>query len=544
MTDPTLISDDVINRSTVDDKSAADQGDAMKRYTARALPGPGSDTVQAGRAGTQGILLAMCTCLVLVVASVSALNLAMPELAVDLSASTTSLTWIADAYTVALAALVLPIGALGDKFGRRNVLLAGTLVFAVGSAAAAFADSTTMLIVWRVVMGVGAAMIMPGTLSTITSAFPAAQRDRGVAIWSGFAAAGAILGLLAAGLLLEVWSWRSIFVASAAVALLGGVLAMVLAPNTRDEEGRPLDHAGAYTSAVAIGALVFGIIEGSEAGWTSGRVIGSFVVAAAALTLYAVLGLRNQHALLDPRLFGIRGFRAGAVTILVQFMAVFGFFFVGLQYLQLMLGYSPLKSAVALIPIALIVMPVSALTPRLTDRLGIKAVMSVGLLLLAGGLFALSFLDVDSGYLPFLGGLIVAGLGIGLTSAVGTSVIVGSLRADQQGVASAMNDATREVGAAIGIAVMGSVFAGHYKSSLPTLDQLPPDAAHSVESSTAAGLQVAEHLGGGGGEALAAAVRAAFIDGLSASLIVVAIVVAVAALGALLCAPRTQTTPQ
>ncbi|WP_245663819.1 MFS transporter [Nocardia arthritidis] len=324
--------------------------------TMASAPG-GPSPVLARRAGTNGILTAMCTCLVLVVASVSALNLAMPELAVDLSASTTSLTWIADAYTVALATLVLPIGALGDKFGRRDVLIGGTMVFAIGSAAAAFADSTTTLIAWRAVMGIGAAVIMPGTLSTITAAFPAERRNHGVAIWSGFAAAGAILGMLAAGLLLEVWSWRSIFVASAIMAVVGGLLALLLAPNTRDEEGHPLDHLGAYTSAVAIGALVYGIIEGSEAGWTSARVVGSFAVSAAALALYAVLGFRNKHALLDPRLFGIPGFRAGAVTVLVQFLAIFGFFFVGLQYLQLILGYSALKSAIALVPIAVVVMP-------------------------------------------------------------------------------------------------------------------------------------------------------------------------------------------
>lgn len=502
-----------------------------------------ASTAPEDRAGagtkTWGVLVSMCSCLVLVVASVSALNLAMPELAVDLSASTTSLTWIADGYTVALAALVLPIGALGDRFGRRDVLIAGTLVFAAGSAAAALADSTSTLVIWRVVMGVGAAMIMPGTLSTITSAFPPAQRDRGVAIWSGFAAAGAIIGLLAAGVLLEIWSWRSIFVAGSIMAVLGGALAFALAPNTREQMRHPLDHAGAYTSAVAIGALVYGIIEGSEAGWTSARMIASFAVSGAALALYAVLGLRNHHPLLDPRLFGLPGFRAGAVTILVQFMAVFGFFFVGLQYLQLILGYSALKSAVALVPIALVVMPTSTFTPKLVERVGIKAVMSGGLLLLAGGLFTLSFLDEDSGYPPFLAGLIIAGLGIGVTSAVGTAVIVGSLRTDQQGVASAMNDTTREVGAAVGIALMGSVYASHYESSLPTLNQLPPQTAHAVESSAAAGLHVAHQLGPQGQE-LTAAVISAFLDGLSASLIVVAAIVAFAAVGALFDAPHRQ----
>ncbi|MFI8975214.1 MFS transporter [Nocardia asteroides] len=507
------------------------------------LPSPGvAGTTATGRAGTAGVLVAMCTCLVLVVASVSALNLAMPDLAIDLSASTTSLTWIADAYTVVLAALVLPIGALGDRFGRRNILIAGTAVFAVGSLAAAMVHTTELLIGWRAVMGVGAAMIMPGTLSTITAAFPTERRDRGVAVWSGFAAAGAIIGLLGAGLLLEQWSWRSIFVASAVVAVLGGLLAAVLAPNTRDDEQRPLDHPGAWTSAVAIGALVYGIIEGSEAGWTDWRVVLSLAVSAAALALYAVLGLRNDHPLLDPRLFGIPGFRAGAVTILVQFMAVFGFFFVGLQYLQLILGYSPLKSAVALVPIAVVVLPTSVLTPRLTRLVGIKAVMSVGLLLLAAGMFALSFLEVDSGYLPFFGGLIVAGLGVGLTSTVGTAVIVGSLRTDQQGVASAMNDATREVGSAVGIALMGSVFASYYKSALPSLDALPPNASHAVESSAAAGIHVAGLIGPQG-PALAESVKSAFISGLTASLIAVSVIVAIAGIGALLHAPHRESTP-
>ncbi|MET9211713.1 MULTISPECIES: MFS transporter [unclassified Nocardia] len=515
----------------------------MEYERAASPPTAESGASVAGRAGTAGVLVAMCTCLVLVVASVSALNLAMPDLAVDLSASTTSLTWIADAYTVALAALVLPIGALGDRFGRRNILIGGTIVFAVGSLAAASVDTTELLIGWRAVMGVGAAMIMPGTLSTITAAFPADRRDRGVAVWSGFAAAGAIIGLLGAGLLLEQWSWRSIFVAGAVVAVLGGLLALILAPDTKDAERHPLDHPGAWTSAVAIGALVYGIIEGSEAGWTSWPVVASLAVSAVALALYAVLGLRNNHPLLDPRLFGIPGFRAGAITILVQFMAVFGFFFVGLQYLQLILGYSPLKSALALVPIAVVVLPTSVLTPRLTRLAGIKAVMGVGLLLLAAGMLALSFLEVDSGYLPFFGGLLVSGLGVGLTSTVGTAVIVGSLRTEQQGVASAMNDATREVGSAVGIALMGSVFASHYKSGLPSIDQLPPEAAHAVESSPAAGIHVAGLIGPQG-PALADAVRSAFIDGLTASLIAVGVIVAVAGIGALLFAPHQQPTPE
>lgn len=482
-------------------------------------------------------LFAMCLSLVLVVASVSALNLALPDIAVDLGASTADLTWIADGYTVALAALVLPLGALGDRWGRRNVLIAGTFVFGLASLAAAFADSSGELIVWRVVMGLGAAMIMPGTLSTITAVFPDDQRSRGVAVWSGFAAAGAIIGLLVAGALLESWEWSSIFLVTAATAVLAGVAALVMAPNTKDDEhGRP-DFAGALLSSVAIGCVVYAIIEGNEKGWTEIPTVVAGAVAVLALVLYAYLGMRHREPLLDPRLFGIPGFRAGAVTVVVQFMAVFGFFFVGLQYLQLILEYSPLKAAVALVPVAIVVLPVARFTPVLVDRLGMNVVMSAGLVALAGGFFWIARLQVDSGYLPFLGGVVVAGLGIGLTSSTGTSAIVGSLSARQQGVASAVNDATREVGSAVGIALMGSVFGRVYSDELPDLSALPAQARHAVEDSPAAGLHVAEQLGAPQAAQLVSSVQNAFMDGLSASLLVICALLLVAAAGAALRAP-------
>ncbi|MGW2635235.1 MFS transporter [Streptomyces chattanoogensis] len=496
-----------------------------------------SEEAAAGRAGHRGVLFSMCLALVLVVASVSALNLALPDLAVDLSATNASLTWIADAYTVALAALVLPLGAIGDRIGRRHVLVAGTVVFGAASLAASFADTTAHLIMWRVAMGIGAAMIMPGTLSTITAAFPAEQRAKGVAVWSGFAAAGAIIGMLAAGALLEQFSWRSIFVASAATALVAGAAAAALAPNTKDPHPHRPDVIGATCTALAIGCLVFAIVEGNEQGWTEPAVIAALAVTVAGFAAYAFFGLRNDQPLLDPHLFGIPGFRAGAVTVLVQFMAVFGFFFVGLQYLQLILGYSPLKAAAALVPVAVVVLPTSHITPHLVTRLGMKAVMAAGLTLLSGGLFAISRVHADSGYLPFLGGLVLCGLGIGLTGAAGTAAITGSLGRGQQGVASAMNDTTREVGSAIGIALMGSVYGSHYRHALPSsIDQLPPQAAASVHGSAAAGLQVA-HQAGSQGPALEQAVKDAFISGLSASLLVVSVIVLAAAVGCLFRAP-------
>ncbi|GEE01761.1 MFS transporter [Gordonia spumicola] len=495
-----------------------------------------------GRLGHSGVLFAMCLALILVVASVAALNLALPDLAIDLGANNTALTWIADGYTVALAALVLPIGAVGDRIGRRTVLICGAVVFGLASLAAAFAESTEMLIVWRVVMGIGAAMIMPGTLSTITATFPPAQRSKGVAIWSGFAAAGAIIGMLAAGALLERWGWQSIFIVSAAFGGVAALAAILLAPNTREDTRHRFDLVGAASTTVAVGTLVFAIIEGNERGWTTTPVLICAAVCVLALVVYALKGLRTEHPLLDPKLFGRAGFRAGAIVVFTQFMAVFGFFFVGLQYLQLILDYSPLIAAVALIPVAAVVMPTSSLTPRLVSVVGLKYVMVVGLLLIAGGLVWISRLHADSGYVPFLVGLILAGIGIGLTGSTGTSAIVGSLSRNQQGVASAMNDTTREVGSAVGIAVMGGVFSSQYASHLPDLARLPAQAAEAVRDSAAAGLVAAERIGGPAGAQLGAGVREAFIDGMSAALITVAVVLLIAAIGCAIKAPRHPTS--
>lgn len=487
----------------------------------------------------RGVLVAMCLSLVLVVASVSSLNLAMPQLAVDLSASSSALTWIADGYTVALAALVLPLGALGDRLGRRNVLLAGTIVFGLAALFASTVDSTSALIAGRVAMGVGAAMIMPGTLSTITAVFPASERPKAVAVWSAFSVSGAIIGMLAAGGLLEAWSWRSTFVVTAALAAVSFVAALLLAPNTSDPDHGHLDVPGALLSGLGIGGLVLGIIEGAEKGWTSAMALGGLAVAAVGLTGFVFWSLRAKTPLLDPRLFKLRGFSAGSIGIVCQFLAAFGFFYVGLQFLQLMLGYSPLKSALALLPMAALVMPVSQMSPRLVARFGVRAVMVTGLLMLGTGFLVLAQLDASSGYLSFLGGLAIFGIGMALSSTPATTAIVSSLPPAKQGVASAMNDTTREVGSALGIALLGSMYSSGYQDSVDgAVAQLPAEAGHAVSESAAAGLQIADQIGGDAGNQLAGAVRIAFMDGLSSALTIGALVLVAAAVAIFAIAPR------
>ncbi|MDX2678856.1 MFS transporter [Streptomyces sp. NY05-11A] len=489
---------------------------------------PSGAAVALGPAGRRGVLGVMCLALMLVTASMSALNLALPDIGLDLSASFTSLTWIVDAYTVALAGLVLPLGALGDRVGRRAMLLVGALVFGGAAFTASAASSTTALILCRVVMGLGAAMIMPGTLSTITAVFPAERRAKAVAVWSSCAAAGSILGLLVSGTLLEWFSWRSIFVTCGLVAPVTALAVALRAPESKDACPGRFDTAGAVCTALAPGALAYALIAGNEQGWRTPQVVAALAVAVTAGSAYVVIGLRTENPLLDPRLFRVREFSAGSVALTVQFMVLFGFYFVGLQYLRLVLGYGPLRSAVALVPVALVVVPTSQTTPLLVRRVGMRVVMISGLVLLTSGLLAMSLLTAGSGYPPFLGSLLLAGLGLGLAGAVGTSAITGSLPAERQGVASAANDVTREIGASIGIALMGSVFGSRYRSSLASdLDGLPGQAAEAVRRSPAGGLYVADLLGPRG-TGLAQDVRDAFMSGMSAAVVAVAVVTAAA----------------
>jgi EmrB/QacA subfamily drug resistance transporter len=492
--------------------------------------------------GRNGILASMCLALVLVVASVSSLNLALTGISLDLGTTSSQLTWIADGYTVALAALVLPFGALGDLLGRRTLLLGGTMVFGLAALCAAAAQSPGTLIGCRVAMGVGAAMIMPGTLSTITAVFPSNKRARAVSVWAGFASSGAILGLLACGLILEWGSWRATFVATAVLAALSFVASLVFAPNTADPEEAMIDIPGYLLSGLGIGALVFGIIDGAEAGWTSTNALAGLTVAAAALAAFVRWELLTPRPMLDVRLFALRGFSTGTLALTVQFLCMFGFFLVGLQFLQLVLGYSPLHSALCLLPMATIVMPMSRVAPHLVERFGQRAVMSAGLTCLATGLGIMSQLDGESTYWHFLGGLVVVGFGMALTSTPSTTAIVTSLPQAKQGVGSAVNDVSRELGSALGIAIIGSLFNRGYRSAVSdATEALPPEAAHAVEESAGAAFAVASELGTDG-QQLADAARDAFAAGLGDALTAGAAIAILTAAVTLWRAPRRSSS--
>ncbi|AGZ49403.1 MFS transporter [Mycobacterium kansasii] len=464
----------------------------------------------------RGVVLACCGALVVVMSAVAGVNVALPDIALDQGASATDLTWIADAYTVALAALVLPAGAIGDDFGRRRTLIGGTLLFGLANVLAAAAGSPHTIIIARVIMGIGAALIMPSTLSTITAVVHPDHKGRAVGIWAGFASAGSIMGLLISGLLLEHYSWRSTFIGTAAMAAVSLLVTVALVPDTKSAEEPAPDFPGAGLSAIGIGALVYGIIEGADHGWTHSTVVVAFVAAVSAMTLFVVHELRVARPMLDPRLFADGGFSSGTAALIIQFLGTFGFFYVGLQYIQLMLGYGPLKSSLAMLPMAAVVLPVSAIAPKLGERLGNRLVIAAGLACMVAGFALLARLGTASTYTDLLIGMLVFSGGLALSATPATNTIVDSLPPDKQGVASAMNDVTRELGAALGIALLGSLFSAGYRNHLRLPAAVPQQAAGTIRESPAAGMHLAaDPQLGALGPSVNDAVRDAFVTGLS-----------------------------
>lgn len=467
--------------------------------------------------GPRAVLAVVCLGLATVVSAVSALNVAIPSIARDLAATQTQLSWIIDAYALSFAALLLPFGALGDRLGRRRMLVAGLLLFAAAAAAAMTTSSPEALVALRGLLGAGAALVMPATLSTITATFPDHERVKGVAVWTGVAGASAVLGLLAAGLLLEVWSWQSVFglnVAMALVALLG---TLRVVPESRHDGVVGMDPLGSLLSIGAISAVVYGLIEAPHEGWTSTTTLACLGGGLALLALFLLWEARTAHPLLDPRLFARPAFAAGTLSILVQFMAFFGFVFVFLQYLQLVRGYSPLEAALGMVPLALGIMPGSRIAPKVAERVGRVRVSGIGLALLAGGLALLWSTDLSTSYGVLGVAIWVTGLGMGLAMTPATTAITDALPREQQGVASAVNDLARELGGAIGIAVLGSLLNDGYRSSVAS-SGLPHELAAKAQESVAAALHM--------GPDAAAVARSAFLAGQESALLFAAASVA------------------
>jgi EmrB/QacA subfamily drug resistance transporter len=504
--------------------------DGAADAAAPAIDGDTAPTLSSGRRTM--VLAAMCAALVLVIAGVTMLVNSLSLIAEDLDLSQSEQAWVVDAYALPFAALLMIAGALGDRYGRRGALLAGTALFGLGAALSAVAGSGNELLVYRALTGVGAALVMPGTLSTITSVFPADQRARAVGIWSGFAMAGGTLGMLASGLLLQEFWWGSVFVLTALLALLAFVAIAVAVPTTRASGPVGLDPGGTVLSALGIGGLVFGIIEGPERGWTSAVTVGGLAVGLVALVAFVLWELRADKPLLDPRLFRLRGFGTGSAGLFLMFLAMFGFMLVAMQFLQLILGYSPLKSAVALLPQVALMIPLAAFAAQLSVRVGQRRLTTIGLFVAAAGMLWFMALDAGSSYWEFLAGMMVLSVGMGLAMTPATTAIINALPLAKQGVASAVNDTTREVGGAIGVAVISSSFNTAYRADIEgSLDGLglPAGVAEGAHESPAIALETARTLGERGVD-LTTAAHQAFESGLRAAGLIAAALLAIGAL--------------
>lgn len=422
------------------------------------------------------ILIAVSIALMAVIASVSGLNVAQTHMAVEFGASQNTVLWIINIYTLALAALLLPLGAIGDRLGRKPMLIAGLGVFGAANVVAGLAPTAEVMIAARVAAGAGAAMIMPITLAVITATFPEEQRGKAIGVWTGVAGGGGILGMFLSALLVDVADWRLLFVLPVALVVVALGMTLRSVPNSRERSAHPFDIVGALVSTVAVIGLIFVLQEGPERGWTAPVTLGSLGVGIVAGIGFVAWELRRRDAsLLDVRLFRERGLRGGSLTLLVVFGVQAGIAVVMFPFFQAVLGWSGLLSTVAMMPMAVAMMLTSGLAPGLAARIGSRPTMAVGIALAGSGLALMAlFVSVDGGYLTVLPGMLAMGIGMGLSMTPSTEAITGSLPRGKQGVASALNDVTREFGTALGVALLGALLSAGYRGAIDDrLDGVP-----------------------------------------------------------------------
>ncbi|MEU3850855.1 DHA2 family efflux MFS transporter permease subunit [Streptomyces sp. NPDC029554] len=442
-------------------------------------------------------LLVLCLSLLIIVMANTALTVAAPAMTEDLGLSSADLQWVIDGYTVPYAALMPLLGAIGDKYSRRGALVLGLLVFGGGAVSGYLADSATAVIAARAVMGAGAAMIMPATLSLLAATFPRAERARAITLWTATAGLAIAAGPLVAGALLEHHGWSSTFLINVPVAALALVGAFVLVPPSKAADRGRIDLGGGLLSVVWIAALVYMIIQGPHFGWGT-EAITAAVVAGAALVAFVVWELRHPHPLLDVRRFADRRFAGSNLAVALFFLAVFGAFYYLTQHLQFVLGYDALDTGVRMLPLAGAVFAGSALTGYLTPRVGMKWTVTAGMV---GGTAALALLTrVDSGsaYGDFVVPLVVLGLAIGLALSPCTDAIMGAFPESQLGVGGAVNDTSLELGGSLGIAVLGSLLATSYSGHLSDAtagSKLPASSLETAQDSVGAGYAVAQGIG-------------------------------------------------
>jgi EmrB/QacA subfamily drug resistance transporter len=492
------------------------------------------------------VLATMTVCLLVVIMGNTILNVALPTLQRDLGATQGELQWAVDGYILVFAGLLFSWGVIGDRIGRRKVLLIGLTVFALGSVLAAFSDSPIELIAYRALMGVGGAAVQPTTLAVITNVFPPRERGRAIGIWAGTAGIAVAGGPLAGGAVLQQFWWGSVFLVGVPVAVLGilGVLAFV--PESKDPFPGRLDIPGVLLSIVALAGLVYGIIHGgSGAGWTTPGVLVPLLGGLVLLALFVWLQRRSAHPALDVSLFRNPAFSAAAGALGLNFFALLGATFYLVYYLQGVRGFTPLQSGAALIPVALGMAIMAPRSSGLAERFGAKAVCASGFLLIALSFVGIQLLDQTSPVWLLLLVLSVQGLGMGAVMAPATESIMSVVPREKAGAGAAVNNSVRQIGGALGVAILGPVLAASYSAHLGSaVDALPPGARAEASQSIVATLEaIRSAQGSGDADAaraaadLAGPAREAFVSAMHVTAVFTAVAALVATAVVLLWLP-------
>jgi EmrB/QacA subfamily drug resistance transporter len=485
-----------------------------------------SDVVHARRWWTLGTL---CVALIVIGVDNTILNVALPSIVRDLNASGSQLQLMVDAYTIVFACLLLTAGSLGDRYGRRHALMLGLIWFGLSSALASTVSTPTQLIAARGLMGIGGAFIFPTTLSILTNTFrDPGERAMAIGVWAGVSGIGIALGPLAGGLLVEQFGWGSVFLVNLPICAMALLLAWRFVPNTSDRAESPLDPAGAVFSIVGFLFLLYGIIEGPDKGWSSPVVLISLGVGVLFITLFGLWEWRNPAPMLDVRFFRNARFSAASATITLTFFGFYASTFLLTQYFQFILGYSPLKAGVLIVPTAVGLMVGSPLAPRLVIRFGTKRVVILGLSLVATGMACYASNTIMSDFWLGLVVRLITGLGFGITSAPVTESIMGSLPPSRAGVGSAVNDTTRQTGGALGVAVIGSIFAARYHAVIGKLLFVPANVRATAHESIGTSLQVAARLGRAAGDHLISVATHAYLSSMRLTYAVSVMIILVA----------------
>jgi DHA2 family multidrug resistance protein-like MFS transporter len=467
------------------------------------------------------VLAVLCASVLVVVLDSTIVNVALPTLATELGASTSQLQWIVDAYVLVFAGLLMAAGSLGDRVGRKGVLMAGLALFATFSALGATADSPESLIVWRAAMGIGAALMFPATLAILVNVFTAAkERAVAISVWAATAGLAVALGPVTGGWLLEHFWWGSVLMINVPVVAAALVAIALVVPTSRDVTIQRFDLLGTLLSIAAIGTIVWAVIEGPVHGWTSPTSLAAFGIGAALLAAFVAWQRHTDHPMLDVSVFTNMRFTAGSVAVTFAFFALMGFVFLVTQYFQFVRGYGTLEAGVRTVPFAVFAATTAPLSAKLAERIGTKAVVTAGLVSMAVGFAVSAVTGVATSYWVVVGAMFFLGGGLGLVQAPATEAIMGSLPPAKAGVGSAVNDTARELGSTLGVAIVGSVFSSIYAGRIGDAlagSPLPQEAVDVAKESVGAADVVAQQAGAQAGPqaeaALTEVVNQSFVQG-------------------------------